>query len=1230
MTTSAGNTPYTEGAAAVAIDPGVTVSDVDDANLESLTVTISAVLQMGDVLTFAPGPLTGSYVPATGVLTLSGSAPLATYETVLRSVGFSSTNDAPVLVKVIRFAVNDGDLSSALATKAVDVASVDDAPVAVDDTTTVAEDAGASAVSVLVNDTDVDGGPRSVGAITQPANGTVVITGAGSGLTYAPSANYCNTPGGGGGPDMFTYTLNGGSTATVSMTVTCVDDPPVAVGDSATVAEDAAASAVPVLVNDTDIDGGPTSVASVTQPANGTVAITGGGTGVTYAPSADYCNTPPGTTPDTFTYTLNGGSTATASMTVTCVDDRPIAVNDSATVAEDSGATAIDVLANDTDVDGGPKFVASLIQPPHGTAVITGGGTGVTYTPNADFCTMGPDVFAYALNGGVMATVSMTVTCVPDAPVVTTSGTLAVVENDPATPVAPAITVTDVDLFGTIASATVQITGNYAGAQDVLDLANPMAHAPIVAMLVGETLTLSGSASPAQYESALADVTYANTSDAPSSLTRTVTFTVTDDAALSGSDTRDILVTPVDDTPVAVDDSAAVSEDAAASAVAVLVNDTDVDGGALSIQSVTQPAGGVVVITGGGSGLTYAPTANACNSPPGTTLDTFTYTLNGGDSATVSMTVTCVPDAPVVTTSGMLVYAENAPPTPIAPAITVTDADAGATISSATVQVTSNYAPVQDELALANAAAHLPIMAMLAGNTLTLSGSASPAQYASALADVTYSNSSDAPSTLMRTVTFTATDDAALTGSATRDIQVISLDDPPVAVADSATVLEDAAPSAVPVLANDTDVDGGPLSIQSVTQPAGGTVVITGGGSGLTYAPTANACNNPPGTTPDTFTYALSPGGSSTTVAMTVTCVNDAPVADDESFTAVGNTGLVGDDPSDGPPSIPGPKKSITADVLNGDTDVDGPGPLVVAAGTFASNDGGTVVLEADGDFTYTPAAGTSCSDTSDFFDYTVSDQNPATPGTDVGRGSITISGCVWYVSNNAAGNAGTSTAPFDTLAQAETASAAGNTIFVFDGDNSPAGYGAGFDLKANQRLLGEATNLQIGPDVLHTGIPANRPTITDNNADVVALASGNTVRGLDVDPQGTGGGIAGGTGDAGGTISDVRIVDQGTAGTEPGLELDGATGTFDISDLTVDNSAASGTTAGSIGVRLNGAAFTANFASAGTISIATKGAKALDATATNLGPGSVFGQVADLPSNVSRQRPAAGFHERT
>ena len=86
--------------------------------------------------------------------------------------------------------------------------------------------------------------------------------------------------------------------------------------------------------------------------------------------------------------------------------------------------------------------------------------------------------------------------------------------------------------------------------------------------------------------------------------------------------------------------------------------------------------------------MSYTPNANYCNSPPGTTPDTFTYTLNGGSIATVSMTVTCAADAPVVDTSvGTTGYTENAAPTPIDSAVTVTDPDASS-ITGATVQIT--------------------------------------------------------------------------------------------------------------------------------------------------------------------------------------------------------------------------------------------------------------------------------------------------------------------------------------------------------------------------------------------------------------------------------------------------------------------------------------------------------------------------------------------------------------
>ena len=113
------------------------------------------------------------------------------------------------------------------------------------------------------------------------------------------------------------------------------------------------------------------AIASASDPANGTVVLTGGTpgnhTGLTYEPDTGYCNTDPVAPADTFTYTLTpGGDSATVSVTVTC-DVPPVAVDDTATVAEDAPPTAINVLANDTNPDGGPKVVTAVANPANGT-----------------------------------------------------------------------------------------------------------------------------------------------------------------------------------------------------------------------------------------------------------------------------------------------------------------------------------------------------------------------------------------------------------------------------------------------------------------------------------------------------------------------------------------------------------------------------------------------------------------------------------------------------------------------------------------------------------------------------------------------------------------------------------------------------------------------------------------------------------------------------------------------
>src|SRR5439155_26102872 len=104
----------------------------------------------------------------------------------------------------------------------------------------------------------------------------------------------------------------------------------------------------------------------------------------------------------------NGGTaSATVSVTVTSVNDNPVAKADSATVAEDSGATAINVLANDNDgLDTGETLsVTAVTQGAHGSVTFT--ATGVSYTPAANY--NGPDSFTYTIGDGNGGTASATV-----------------------------------------------------------------------------------------------------------------------------------------------------------------------------------------------------------------------------------------------------------------------------------------------------------------------------------------------------------------------------------------------------------------------------------------------------------------------------------------------------------------------------------------------------------------------------------------------------------------------------------------------------------------------------------------------------------------------------------------------------------------------------------------------------------------------------------------------------
>ena len=183
------------------------------------------------------------------------------------------------------------------------------------DATRTAEDT-AIVIRVLDNDSDVDGDSLSVIEVSTPSNGNVAVTGAGTTVTYTPNANFH-------GSDLFTYKVSDGKVvtdaATVTVIVTSVNDPPVAMGDSTTTDEDRAI-VIRVLDNDTDVDGDSLSVIAVGTPSNGTAVIkSGSATTITYTPNAGFHGS------DSFTYVASDGNggTDTGTVTVTAVDDEP-------------------------------------------------------------------------------------------------------------------------------------------------------------------------------------------------------------------------------------------------------------------------------------------------------------------------------------------------------------------------------------------------------------------------------------------------------------------------------------------------------------------------------------------------------------------------------------------------------------------------------------------------------------------------------------------------------------------------------------------------------------------------------------------------------------------------------------------------------------------------------------------------------------------------------------------
>ncbi|MDB5177477.1 MAG: hypothetical protein JWN75_1145, partial [Candidatus Saccharibacteria bacterium] len=877
-------------ASAAAATATITVSSVDDAPVANAASAAGLEDAAAIAVTLSGNDVDGSIasytlngLPATGALYSDAAL------TALATAGTGYASGTFWFVPAANFnggagfdyhvTDNLGAVSGSAAT-AITVTSVNDAPTATAASASGSEDGGA--VAITLGGSDVDGGIASFTLLNLPANGglyrdaglTLAATAgtayASGNFWFAPLANFS-------GASSFTYrvTDNEGATsvaaATATFTITSVNDAPIANAVSASGLEDAASVAISLAGN--DVDGSIASYTLAGLPANGVLYADAGltlaaaaGTAYTsatfwFVPAANYN----GTTSFTYRVTDNQGAISTAvaiaSITVTSVDDAPLANAAAASGQED--APSIAITLGGSDVDGTIASFALQNLPAHGAlyadaALSTLASAGTAYAtgnfwfkPAADY--NGSTSFDYRVidNQGVsstaMATAILTIAAVNDAPVadaVTVSG----VEDAASI----ALTLAGSDVDGIVAGFTLQ--------------ALPMNGQLYTDAVLG-TLAVVGTT----YTSGdFWFVPVANFNGGTS-----FSYRVTDDQGLACATAAvaTINVASVNDNPMALAVTATGQEDAAS--IAIVLAGTDIDGNVarFTLQSVTLPQDGLLYADGGLTTLAVAGWAY--------TSGTFWFVpaadFNGSASFTYQVTDDQGASSLAASTASFNVTPVNDAPVP--GNVTVTDFE-----DAASIAVALGGSDIDDNIA-SYTLQGLPANGTLFSDAgLTTVASAGVAYTGGTFWFVPTANSNGST-----TFSYTVTDDGGLASgvAATATIVVVPVNDAPVAAPASATGAEDAAFIAVTLAGSDVDGTVAAFTLQSL--PANGALYADAGlttlaGTGTAYA-TGTFWFVPAASFNGTaaFSYVavdnLGATSATGTAVLVVTAVNDAPVA---------------------------------------------------------------------------------------------------------------------------------------------------------------------------------------------------------------------------------------------------------------------------------------------------------------------------------------------------------------
>jgi gliding motility-associated-like protein len=877
----------------------------------------------------------------------------------------------------------------------ITVTAVNDAPIVDNETITTNEDTPATGDLTDAGDLDPDGTPLTANTtpVSGPTNGTIVINANGT-YTYTPNANF-------NGTDVVVVSICDAGTPgiicvndTIFITVTAVNDAPIVDNEVVTTNEDTPATGDLTDAGDSDPDGTAltANTTPVSGPSNGTIVINANGT-YTYTPNANFNGT------DVVVVSICDAGLPlpgvcvndTITITVTAVNDAPIVDNEIITTNEDTPATGDLTDAGDLDPDGTPLTANTtpVSGPTNGTIVINANGT-YTYTPNANF--NGTDVIVVSIcDAGlplpgicVNDTIFITVTAVNDAPIVDNE-IITTNEDTPATgdltdagdldpdgtPLTANTTPVSGPTNGTIvinANGTYTYTpnANFSGT-DTIVVSICDAGLPLPGVCVNDTITITVTAvndapivdnetiTTNEDTPATGDLTdagdldpdgtplTANTTPVSGPTNGTIvinangTYTYTPNANFNGTDvivvsicdaglplpgvcvndTIFITVTAVNDAPIVDNETITTNEDTPATGDLTDAGDSDPDGTPLTANTtpVSGPTNGTIVINANGT-YTYTPNANFSGT------DVIVVSICDAGlplpgicvNDTITITVTAVNDAPIVDNE-----------------IITTNEDTPATGD------------------LTDAGDLDPDGTPLTANTTPVSGPTNGTIVINANGTYTYTPNANFNGTDVIIVSIC---DAGLPlpGICVNDtifITVTAVNDAPIVDNETITTNEDTAATGDLTDAGDLDPDGTPLTANTtpVSGPTNGTIVINANGT-YTYTPNANFNGT------DVIVVSICDAGLplpgvcvNDTITITVTAVNDAPIVDNETITTNEDTPATGD----------------LTDA--GDLDPDGT-PLTANTTPVSGPTNGTIVINANGTYTYTPNANFSGTDT--------------------------------------------------------------------------------------------------------------------------------------------------------------------------------------------------------------------------------------------------------------------------